>query len=81
MTRREWLADHYPEQVMERYGGTATRLLLGGCFGCPWMYKELRGPEKLCDPAKDCEICWTREVPVTGEAETAEIISDLKDID
>lgn len=81
MTRREWLVDHYPERVMDRFGGTIAYPLYGGCLGCPWQYEELSDMEKLCDHTRNCEICWTREVPVTGEAETAEIISDLKDID
>lgn len=79
MTRREWLVNHYPERVMDRFGGTIAYPLYGGCVGCPHHYPDMPGSEKLCEP--DCEVCWTREVPVTGEAETAEIISDLKDID
>ena len=79
MTRREWLVEHVPENVMKIYGGSAESEFEGGCCFCPEFYPDMPGAEDLCE--SDCEACWTREVPVTGEAETAEIISDLKDID
>lgn len=63
MTRREWLVEHVPENVMKVYGGSAESKFEGGCCGCPWEYEELPGTEKLCDPEQSCETCWTRELP------------------
>lgn len=69
MTRKEWVEQHYPNNIDEGY--------IGGVLGCPYKYRELCKLDPKIDEAMicpglpagvrfdgaDCDTCWNTPLP------------------
>lgn len=67
MTRKEWIREHYPEEINEKF--------LGGVWGCPKGYpllcrmdQSIREDPPCMQHSKTssvtCEQCWNQEMEV-----------------
>ena len=65
MTRKEWMNEHYPEEIHEKF--------LGGVWGCPENYPSLcridqsirEDPpfmQQIKTSLVTCEQCWNQEM-------------------
>ena len=68
MTRKEWIREHYPEAINEKF--------FGGVLGCPKGYPLLCSTDQsirenpLCmqyskTSSATCERCWNKEMEVS----------------
>ncbi len=66
MTRKEWMLEHRPENVGDKF--------LGGVYLCPHSYKDLceldpkiyKLPNQDCyETQPNCADCWNTEIPNT----------------
>lgn len=68
MTRKEWMKEHYPGSINEKF--------LGGVYGCPESYPSLcrmdqsiRENPPCMQQSKTslvtCEQCWNQEMEVS----------------
>ena len=67
MTRKEWIREHYPEEINEKF--------LGGVWGCPESYPSLCRIDQSIREVPPCmqqnkallvtcKQCWNQEMEV-----------------